>query len=136
MPITMNTVNASFAPTIRSPHGVKVSELYATEHAQVVHITLEAGESLKKHITPVDVFFYVLEGTDAVALGQMTPKPLLVTATFVGYRLGSQQGGGAGQDCSTRPSRPSALSCPPSSWSSPRPISWRSSRLTLAFSAS
>jgi chromate transporter len=35
------------------------------------------------------------EFTDAVALGQMTPGPLLVTATFVGYRLGSEQGGGA-----------------------------------------
>ncbi len=33
------------------------------------------------------------EFTDAVALGQMTPGPLLVTATFVGYRLGSDQGG-------------------------------------------
>lgn len=33
------------------------------------------------------------EFTDAVALGQMTPGPLLVTATFVGYRLGSEQGG-------------------------------------------
>ena len=33
------------------------------------------------------------EFTDAVALGQMTPGPLLVTATFVGFRLGSEQGG-------------------------------------------
>ena len=31
-----------------------------------MHITLEAGESLKKHITPVDVFFYVLEGRGVV----------------------------------------------------------------------
>ena len=33
------------------------------------------------------------EFTDAVALGQMTPGPLLVTATFVGWRLGTQHGG-------------------------------------------
>ena len=33
------------------------------------------------------------EFTDAVALGQMTPGPLLVTATFVGWRLGTEQGG-------------------------------------------
>ena len=35
-----------------------------------MHITLEPGESLKKHITPVDVFFYVLEGTGVVEIGE------------------------------------------------------------------
>ena len=48
---------------------MKVSKLYDTENAQVVHITLEPGESLKKHITPVDVVFYVLEGKGVVEIG-------------------------------------------------------------------
>jgi mannose-6-phosphate isomerase-like protein (cupin superfamily) len=43
--------------------------LYDTENAQVVHITLEPGEALKKHKTPVDVFFYVLEGKGVVEIG-------------------------------------------------------------------
>jgi mannose-6-phosphate isomerase-like protein (cupin superfamily) len=30
---------------------------------------LRPGESLKKHMTPVDVFFYVLEGTGIVEIG-------------------------------------------------------------------
>jgi quercetin dioxygenase-like cupin family protein len=34
-----------------------------------VVITLQPGESLKKHITPVDVLFYVLEGTGIVEIG-------------------------------------------------------------------
>lgn len=34
------------------------------------------------------------EFADAVALGQMTPGPLLVTATFVGYHLGNPTDGG------------------------------------------
>jgi chromate transporter len=33
------------------------------------------------------------EFADAVALGQMTPGPLLVTATFVGWKVGTQGGG-------------------------------------------
>jgi len=33
------------------------------------------------------------EFADAVALGQMTPGPLLVTATFVGWKLGVEGGG-------------------------------------------
>ena len=32
-------------------------------------ITLKPGESLKKHLTPVDVFFYVLEGEGVVEIG-------------------------------------------------------------------
>jgi len=34
-----------------------------------VVITLQPGESLKKHSTPVDVFFYTLEGTGTVEIG-------------------------------------------------------------------
>ncbi|MBO8152349.1 MAG: cupin domain-containing protein [Candidatus Marinimicrobia bacterium] len=46
----------------QNPHGVDARKLYDTEHAQVVHIILEPGEKLKKHLTPVDAIFYVLEG--------------------------------------------------------------------------
>lgn len=66
----MKTVDSKAAPAIKNPHGVKVSQLYDTEHAAVMHITLAPGESLKRHITPVDVFFYVLEGTGAVEIGE------------------------------------------------------------------
>lgn len=65
----MKMVNALEANGMQNPHGVKVARLYDTTDAQVMHITLEPGESLKKHITPVDVFFYVLEGTGVVEIG-------------------------------------------------------------------
>ena len=35
----------------------------------VVHILLKPGESLKRHITPVDVAFYVLEGKGTIEIG-------------------------------------------------------------------
>lgn len=66
----MKVVNAIEADGMQTPHGVKVARIYDTEHAQAVHITLEPGESLKRHITPVDVFFYVLEGTGVVEIGE------------------------------------------------------------------
>ncbi len=47
-----------------NPHGVDVRNLSDTKNAQVAHITLKPGESLKKHIAPVDVIFYVLEGRE------------------------------------------------------------------------
>ena len=43
-----------------TPHKVDVRKLYDYDNAQVMHITLKPGETLKPHITPVDVFFYIL----------------------------------------------------------------------------
>ena len=44
-------------------------KIYDSPHAIAVVITLQPGEALKKHMTPVDVFFYVLEGTGIVEIG-------------------------------------------------------------------
>ena len=63
-------VKAWEAPHTPNPHGVSARGLHSTEHAQVVLVTLEANEALKRHITPVDVFFYVLEGHGIVEIGQ------------------------------------------------------------------
>ena len=52
------------------PHKLDVRKLYDKNTAQAMHIKLEAGESLKPHITPVDVFFYVLEGTPEILVGK------------------------------------------------------------------
>lgn len=65
----MQTTAVMEQETIRNPHGVDVRKLYDTERAQAMHITLEPGQSLKRHVTPVDVFFYVLEGTGVVEIG-------------------------------------------------------------------
>ena len=55
-----------------TPHKVDVRKLYDYDNAQVMHITLKAGEALKPHITPVDVFFYILEGVVDVLVGDET----------------------------------------------------------------
>lgn len=52
-----------------TPHKVLVRKLLAFKHASIVHIELKPGESLKKHITPVDACFYVLEGNGRVEIG-------------------------------------------------------------------
>lgn len=64
-----------------NPHHVDARKIYDTQHAMAVVITLQPGEALKKHITPVDVFFYVLEGTGVVEIGsekQTVGKDMLV----------------------------------------------------------
>ncbi len=65
----MKVVEMKSSPEKPNPHNVSVRMLYDTEHAQTMHIELKPGEALKKHITPVDVFFYILEGKGVVEIG-------------------------------------------------------------------
>ncbi|MEE4116986.1 MAG: cupin domain-containing protein [Marinilabiliaceae bacterium] len=53
-------------PVKDNPHGVDVRKLYDNPAAQIMHITLKPGESLKPHKTPVDAVFYVLEGEPTI----------------------------------------------------------------------
>lgn len=68
----MKITEMKSSPEKPNPHNVSVRMLYDTENAQAVHIELKPGEALKKHITPVDVFFYVLEGKGIVEIGDET----------------------------------------------------------------
>jgi quercetin dioxygenase-like cupin family protein len=65
----MITRKLSEVEIMDNAHGVDARNLYNTEEAMISIITLEAGQSLKPHITPVDVAFYVLEGTGVVEVG-------------------------------------------------------------------
>ncbi len=66
----MKTTSIHTAEQKPNPHGVVVRQMYNQLDAQVVHITLQPGEALKPHKTPVDVFFYVLEGTPTIYIGE------------------------------------------------------------------
>ena len=66
----MKVVDARKAAQTPNPHKVDARKLHASDHVQVVMITLQPGEALKRHITPVDAFFYVLEGTGIVEIGE------------------------------------------------------------------
>lgn len=52
-----------------NPHGVQSTKIYDKDHALIMHLLLKAGEQLKPHITPVDVAFYVLEGSPTILIG-------------------------------------------------------------------
>ncbi len=65
----MKSMNISKSEMKNTPHKVDVRTLSDTENAQIVHILLKPGESLKRHVTPVDAAFYVLEGTPTIEIG-------------------------------------------------------------------
>ena len=63
---TTKIVNTS---SFENVHGVEAKKIYADDNAQVIHMALQPGQSLKKHTTPVDVFFYILQGKGVVEIG-------------------------------------------------------------------
>ncbi|HRG03992.1 MAG: cupin domain-containing protein [Paludibacteraceae bacterium] len=65
----MKTINYKDLVTAQNPHGVDARKLHSNDDVQVVHMHLKPGQSLKKHITAVNVFFYVLEGEGVVEIG-------------------------------------------------------------------
>ncbi len=74
-----------------NPHNVSARKLYDGETAKVIHFSLGEGEELKKHTTPVDVFFYVLEGTGVVEIGEeqieVTKDTLIESPANIPHRL-------------------------------------------------
>jgi mannose-6-phosphate isomerase-like protein (cupin superfamily) len=66
----MKIVEVARVPPHQNPHHVDARKIYDTPHALTVVITLKPGEFLKRHITPVDVFFYVLEGEGVIEIGE------------------------------------------------------------------
>jgi len=70
----MKTTKVVNTNSFENVHGVEAKKIYADENAQVIHMTLQPGQSLKKHTTPVDVFFYILEGEGAVEVGDETQQ--------------------------------------------------------------
>ena len=65
----MKTICYIDLPDKDNGHGVSVRKLHENEHTQVVHIKLNPGEKIDPHSTPVDVFFYILEGAVTVMIG-------------------------------------------------------------------
>lgn len=59
----------SEVPVMETAHNVDARNIYNTPDAMVTIITLKPGQSLKRHITPVDVAFYVIKGSGIIEIG-------------------------------------------------------------------
>jgi mannose-6-phosphate isomerase-like protein (cupin superfamily) len=67
---SLKVLNATDGELLKTPHQGEIRKIINYEHATIVHIELKPGESLKKHVTPVDVCFYVLDGEGHVIIGE------------------------------------------------------------------
>lgn len=92
----MLVVQAKKADETANPHGVRAQSLHTTEHVQVTMITLQPGEALKTHTTPVDATFYGLEGEGIVEIGDerepMAADTLVHSPKGIPHRLLNEGG--------------------------------------------
>ncbi len=58
----MKIYNLNNSQKVENPHNVDVKNFIKNEKVIVNVLTLEAKQSLKKHSSPVNVIFYILEG--------------------------------------------------------------------------
>jgi quercetin dioxygenase-like cupin family protein len=70
----MKTINCHEITALENLYGIEAKKLHENEHVQAAHITLKSGERLIQQSTPVDVFFYVLEGSGIVEIGDETKE--------------------------------------------------------------
>ena len=66
----MKIVKVKETKTFQNAYGVDARKIFDNPNAQVIHMNLAPGQSLKTHTTPVDVFFYILEGKGIVEIGE------------------------------------------------------------------
>lgn len=88
----MKITECAKTASVKNPHNVDVRKVFDAPSTSVVIITLRPGESLRKHVTPVDVFFYVLEGTGIVEIGDerqsvgrdcLVESPAMIAHTWI-----------------------------------------------------
>jgi len=65
----MNITKAFDGEVVRNRNGIKAQKIHDKTEAHVIHLTFEPGVRLDTHTTPVNVFFYILEGTAWVEVG-------------------------------------------------------------------
>jgi mannose-6-phosphate isomerase-like protein (cupin superfamily) len=93
----MKITKVNEIPINENPHKVDARKIYDKDSAQAIHILLNPGESLKPHITPVDVFFYIIEGTPEILIGdekqQVEPDCLIENSKDIVHCLYNNSSG-------------------------------------------
>ena len=65
----MKIIKVDDVASFDNVHGVDARRIYDSADCQTIFMSLKPKEALKLHKTPVDVYFYVLEGRGNVVVG-------------------------------------------------------------------
>ncbi|MHA1315549.1 MAG: cupin domain-containing protein [Candidatus Helarchaeota archaeon] len=87
----MKIVKITDAANVPNPHGVSARKILEHEHVTLIYLELKEGEELKLHVTPVDVFFYIIAGKGLVTIGdenqEVEPEMVIFSPAKVPHKL-------------------------------------------------
>ena len=66
----MNIVKTEQGDTAYEKNAVTAKKLLSKSEVEVVRVELEPGSSLPVHSTPVEVFFFIIEGRGEIEIGE------------------------------------------------------------------
>ncbi|MEC9488072.1 MAG: cupin domain-containing protein [Halanaerobium sp.] len=76
--------------------GIQAKELLNHQHARVMNLILQPGDSIPPHSVPVDVFFYVVAGKGTIKVGgqeqQVQPKDIVTCPPGTEMSVKADQG--------------------------------------------
>ena len=70
----MQTIVHNEMPVAENPMGLSVRHLHETPHVMMSMLTLEPGEAVAPHAAPVDVAFFVVEGSPVVQIEEESQR--------------------------------------------------------------
>ena len=91
----MEVIELKGQAAVINPRGVSVKHLIARKDVAVSNVILQPGQTLPAHITPVDVFFYVVVGKGRVQIGdesaEVNATDLIVSPAGIPHGLTADQ---------------------------------------------
>ncbi|WP_338823675.1 hypothetical protein MHOCP_18730 [Moorella humiferrea] len=70
----MEIIRIAELPQQATPRGVKARTVLDVPYINIMNLTLNPGDEVPSHTTPVDVLFHIIEGEGSVTVGPETAK--------------------------------------------------------------
>jgi quercetin dioxygenase-like cupin family protein len=67
--MSIRRITPAGAPAVPNNVGLDARRLHATDHVEIVHVTLVPGQNLQRHASPVEAAFYIIEGEGTIESG-------------------------------------------------------------------
>lgn len=87
----MSHYNLKDLDTVLNIRGIKAKMMVNHKNATIKNLLLDAGEAIPTHFMPVDVTFFILEGTGSITIGDSTyrvkPQDIVLCPIDVGMSV-------------------------------------------------